>query len=319
MADQFIASQQARPPAEETPLERLDYTLYGGVVVSWSLSWYAIILQLGVVSPEVSLVWRFTLAALIMFAWVGIRGGKLRFALAEHARFAVLGLFIFSVNFLFFYFAGSYLVSGLLSVVFSLASVFNICLTAIIFGQRPGRRTLGGVTMGIAGIALLFWPEVGGAKLDGGSLTGLALAVCGTLCFCTGNLISARLQARRIPVLSSTAWGMAYGAASMAVFAYFRGQDFIIEPTLSYLGSLAFLAVVSSVVAFTCYLTLLGRIGSGRAAYATVMFPVLALILSTFVENYTWTPMVISGLVLALAGNIVVLARSQAKSKAAAT
>jgi drug/metabolite transporter (DMT)-like permease len=302
----------------EAPVGRTDVALYAGVVASWSMSWYAIILQLGAVAPEVSLVWRFSLAALLMFSWVGLRRARMRFSLREHVALAATGIFMFSTNFLCFYYAGQFLVSGLLSVVFSLASIFNLALAAIILGQRPGIRTLSGAAIGITGIGLMFWPEISDTSLNGSAITGLILCVCGTLCFCIGNMLSATLQRRKLPILPATAWGMLYGAGTCALYALLFDKPFTIEWTPTYLGSLIFLAVVSTVIAFACYLTLLGRIGSGRAAYATVMFPVLALVLSTFVESYEWTVSSLTGLALALAGNIIVLSRSRAKARAAA-
>ncbi|MGI9480819.1 MAG: DMT family transporter [Hyphomicrobiales bacterium] len=304
------------PMRDEAPVDKADILLYAGVVASWSLSWYAIIMQLGVVAPEVSLVWRFALAAAVMIALGLFRRETLRFSAKEHAMFAATGLFMFSTNFLFFYYAGQYLVSGLLSVVFSLASIFNIALAAIFLGQRPGIRTLSGAAMGVTGIGLMFWPEISTTSLTGSAALGLMLCICGTLCFCTGNMISATMQRRKIPVMPATAWGMVYGTFVAAFYAFVAGKPFIIEWTPEYIGSLIFLAVVSSVLAFTCYLTLLGRIGSGRAAYATVMFPVLALILSTFLEGYSWSALATLGLALALAGNAIVLTRSRKKAQA---
>ncbi len=302
----------------EAAIGKFDFALYAGVVASWSLSWYAIVLQLGKVPPEVSLVWRFLLAAAIMFIWAGIRGWRMRFSVREHMLFAATGVFMFSTNFLCFYYAGQYLVSGLLSVVFSLASIFNIALAAIVFGQRPGIRTLSGATIGITGIGFMFWPEISGTSLNGNAITGLILCIGGTMCFCTGNMLSANLQRRKLPVLPATAWGMVYGTITCAIYAVVLDKPFTIELTPVYLGSLVFLSVVSSVVAFACYLTLLGRIGSGRAAYATVMFPILALVVSTFVEGYEWTYLSLIGLALALTGNAIVLSRSRAKARAAA-
>ncbi|MGI9373337.1 MAG: DMT family transporter [Hyphomicrobiales bacterium] len=302
---------------DDAPIGGFDLLLYAGVVVSWSLSWYAIILQLGVVSPEVSLVWRFLLAAFFMFAIVLLRREPIRFPAKSHIYFAATGVFMFSTNFLLFYHAGHYLVSGLLSVVFSLASIFNIAFAALFFGQRPGIRTLSGALMGVTGIALMFWPEIRNTSLAGGAGLGLALCIGGTLCFCTGNMLSATMQRQKIPVLPATAWGMLYGTLMSAIYALVLGRPFIIEWTLVYLSSLVFLAAISSVLAFACYLTLLGRIGSGRAAYATVMFPILALLVSTFLEGYAWSTLSIVGLVLALGGNVIVLARSQAKARAA--
>ena len=190
--------------ADEAPIGGFDLLLYAGVVVSWSLSWYAIILQLGVVSPEVSLVWRFLLSALFMFAIVLLRRERIVFPARNHIYFAATGVFMFSTNFLLFYHAGHYLVSGLLSVVFSLASIFNIALAAIFLNQRPGIRTLSGALMGVTGIALMFWPEIKGTNLTGGAGLGLALCIGGTLCFCTGNMLSATMQKQKIPVLPAT-------------------------------------------------------------------------------------------------------------------
>ncbi len=138
------------------------------------------------------------------------------------------------------------------------------------------------------------------------------MAFVGTLAFCAGNMISARLQLRRIPVVSAGAWGMAYGAALLAGFAAFRGQAFVIDPHPVYLGALAYLAIVATVVAFACYLTLLGRIGADRAAYVTVLAPVLALCVSTFAEGYRWNWIAALGLVAVLAGNLLVLRPARA-------
>ena len=100
---------------------------------------------------------------------------------------------------------------------------------------------------------------------------------------------------------------MVYGTVFMALFALLRGQSFAIDLTSAYLASLAYLALIGSVMAFACYLTLLGRIGADRAAYATVMFPVVALAVSTMLEGYRWTLPAFIGLAAVLAGNLLVL------------
>jgi len=303
------ASQTApRTTANTRPFEALDYGLYALTVLSWSASWFAISLQVGVVPPEVSLVWRFSVATVLMFVWVIASGRKLAFPLSDHLRFAALGILMFSSNFLFFYYGALYLVSGLLSVVFSLASVVNILLAALVSREPPSLRVLLGGVAGFAGVALMFYPEMAAHGLSGNTLIGLMLCIGGTLCFCGGNQVSASNQRRGLPIVSANAWGMLYGTIWAALLALMLGKPFIIEPTLSYLGSLVFLAVVSTVIAFAAYLTLLGRIGSARAGYATVMFPVFALLISTALEGYAWTPFAIAGLVLVALGNVLVIA-----------
>lgn len=305
------ASAATRPLAKpsEAPMTRLDYSLYAVTVIAWSTSWIALKMQLGVVAPQVALTWRFLIASLVMFGWALLRRHRLAFPLADHLRFIGLGFFIFSMNFLQFYVGGAKLTSGLLAVIFSLTSVFNMLLGAVFLRQAIDRRVLLGAAFGFGGVALMFWPEIAGTEIDRDAAIGLMLCVGGTLFFCIGNMISASTQKRGIPVISASAWGMAYGTAILAGTAAVLGKPFIIDWSVQYIASLLWLALLSSVIAFFAYLTLLGRIGSGRAGYSTVLFPVFALLISTFAENYHWTVYAISGLALVMIGNVIVLGR----------
>src|SRR5690606_34862099 len=96
-----------------------------------------------------------------------------------------------------------------------------------------------------------------------------------------------------------------------ALFAVLQGKQFIVEWSARYLLSILWLSVPSTVIAFAAYLTLLGRIGAGRAAYSTVLVPIVALLLSTFFENYTWTIAAVIGVAFVLAGNVIVLGSGQ--------
>lgn len=296
-----------QPAARDRAFEPRDYGLYALTVIAWSLSWFAIRLQVGTVPNEVNLVWRFGIATALMFIWVVASGRRIRFPLREHVRFAALGVLMFSTNFLLFYYAAGYLVSGLLSVVFSLASVVNILLAAVVLHETPSPRVLAGGLIGFFGIALMFSPEIAAHGLSGATVIGLALCVGGTLCFCLGNQISAAGLRRGLPLIPMTAWGMVYGTLFSALLALLLGKPFIVEPTVSYLGSLLFLAVISTVIAFSAYLTLLSRIGPARAGYATVLFPIFALLVSTVMEGYQWSAYAFAGLVFVAVGNVLVI------------
>ena len=285
-------------------LERRDVLLYALTVFAWSASWYALKINVqSHVAPPVSTAWRFLAAAAIMFAWVGLAGARLRFPPRAHVAFAALGVLLFSSNFILFYEASKLLVSGLLAVVFSLASIVNLALGTL-RGDFAGPRRWFGAALGTSGIALLYWPEL---ARGGGALGALGLCLGGTLSFCLGNQASQRLQGRGVPVASASAWGMAYGAVWSAVVAALLGLPFAFDRSPAYVGSLAFLIVVSTLLAFWAYLSLIGRIGAARASYATVMFPLLALLLSTRVEGYAWTPLAVAGVACALLGNLFVL------------
>lgn len=291
----------------EPVLSATDYGLYGATVFAWGFSWIAMKGQVGVVAPEVSVFWRFVLAAAVMFGWSFYRRHDLRFGWKAHLRFAGLGALIFSTNFTLFYYGAQLLPSGLLAVVFSLTSVFNLFLAFVLFRQKPGFATLSAGLIGFFGVALMFWPQIMGADIDYQAALGLLLCTLGTVSFCLGNMLSASAQRSGIQVTPATTWGMFYGAVFLGIFAAIRGNSFTVEWTVTYLGSLVYLAVVSSVIAFASYLRLLGRIGSARAGYATVIFPVIALAVSTVFEGYHWTGSGFAGLLLVLTGNVMML------------
>ncbi|MET0744660.1 MAG: DMT family transporter [Microvirga sp.] len=281
--------------------------LYVATVILWGVSWIAIHAQLGIVAPEMSVFWRFLLAAVVMWGWVLVSRGPVRFALGDHVRFLALGACLFCCNFICFYYGGLSVPSGLLSVVFSLASIFNLFLGAVVLGQGIERRVALGALIGAVGVALLFWPEIAGTGQ--GALVGLGFCIGGTLFFCTGNMVATLVQRRGIPLIPASAWGMTYGVGLLLAFNLARGNPFIIEPTAKYVGALVYLAIGASVLAFASYLTLLRRLGAARAGYATVLFPIVALSASTLLEGYTWTPLAAAGVVAALGGNILVLTR----------
>ena len=298
-----VAPATARQDGDEAPFARRDVVLYATTVLSWSASWYALKVNSGYsVSPPVTICWRFSLAAVLMIGFVALSGGRLRFDARTHGAFALLGVFMFSTNFIFFYYASTMLVSGLLAVVFSLASVVNLVIGAF-RGDLAGPRRWFGAALGALGIALLYGP----ALAAGGGGLGLLLCVLGTVSFCIGNQVSQTLSRRALPVMSASAWGMLYGALWSALLSLTGGHRFVYDSAPAYTVSLLFLTIVSTVIAFWAYLNLVSRIGAGRAAYATVMFPVVALLLSTALEGYAWTPLAVSGAALALGGNLFVL------------
>jgi drug/metabolite transporter (DMT)-like permease len=278
--------------------------LYVAVIVGWSTSWYPLSLQLGVVAPEVSLVWRFSISGLMMFGICALSGIDLRFGRAEHGRFLMLGMALFSTNFALFYNASLYAASGLLAVMLSMSSLINVGLAAVNNRRPPPLLQVAAALTGLAGLGLVFLPEL---QMSSTVLTSMAFGFAGTISFCIGNMMSSASQGRGIHVLASTSWGMIYGTGFMVLVALVRGHDFIIDPSVSYLGSLAWLIVVSSVMTFACYLSLIGRIGPGRAAYATVVFPIFALLISARYEGYEWTLPSLAGMGLVVVGNLMMI------------
>ncbi len=284
-------------------------SLYLAAVLIWGSTWFAIKFQLGVVAEEVSLVYRFALAAVILLAFCLLTGRRLKYSVSEHAYMALLGLFLFSSNYLVFYWATALLTSGIIALMFSTVILANIVNGALFLGSRVSARVATGAMIGIGGIATVFWSEVSAVDAGPETWRGLWMCLGATWLASIGNIVSARNQRAGMPVVQTNAWGMSYGALIMFVYALFTGVPFNYDPSPSYSVSLLYLAVFGSILAFGSYLTLIGRIGADRAAYAAVLFPVIALGLSTLFEDYQWTLRAGFGFLLVLLGNYIVLAR----------
>lgn len=286
-------------------------SLYLASVLIWGSTWYAIKFQLGVVAPEVSLVYRFALAAIILLSFCALTGRSLKYSLRQHWFIALQGLFLFSSNYLVFYWATGLLTSGIVALMFSTVILMNIVNGAIFMRLAVSRRVILGACFGIAGIALIFWAELGAVDNNADTWRGLWMCLLATFFASIGNIISARNQKNGIPVIQTNAWGMGYGALVMLAYALVSGVSFNYDPGFSYSVSLIYLSVFGSILAFGFYLTLVGRIGADKAAYAAVLFPVIALGLSTIFENYQWSLRAVFGFALVLLGNYIVLTRSK--------
>ena len=291
--------------------------LYLLTVLTWGSTWIAIKLQLGVVAIPVSIFYRFGLAAVLMMIGLALLGRLQRLDRRGHLLCMGQGLCLFCLNFLCFYSATQWISSGLVSVVFSAATIWNALNARLWFGTRIAPRVMLGGAFGLSGLVLLFWPEVAGQSASHETLLGLGLALLGTLCFSTGNMLSSAQQRAGIKPLTGNAYSMLYGSLVLLAGCVVTGQPFEFDTSPTYVGALLYLVVVGSIVGFTAYLTLVGRLGPARAAYCTVLFPVVALSISTFAEGYQWTLPAVIGLGLVMLGNLLVFARRGAGAASA--
>jgi drug/metabolite transporter (DMT)-like permease len=171
-----------------------------------------------------------------------------------------------------------------------------------------------GAALGMVGVTLVLWPELAELRGGIGRAGGVGLAVLASLSSSAGNLWSQRIYERGAPVIPSTAWAMAYGALGVALYCLVRRIPFGVETSISYVLSLAYLALFGSVFAFIAYLTLLRNIGAGRSGYTAVVIPVVAMATSTVFEGYRWSAPALAGMLLVGAGSVLMLRRPAGKA-----
>lgn len=288
----------------------VNVALYSLTVGIWGTTWFAIKHQLGITPIEISIVLRFTLAAVVLLTGLLVLNKLQRLSWQDHLFCILQGACLFCFNFYAFYHATGYVTSGLVAVVFSLASVLNSANGWLWFGQRPTRRVLVGGLLGFAGVVSLFWPHLQTPAYGAGWGYGLALALLGTVLFSCGNMISVRHQRRGLRPPTTNVWSMLYGVIIMLGIVVQQQREWTFDPRPGYWVGLVYLALPGTVIGFTSYLLLVGRLGADKAGYCTVLFPVVALGLSTLMENYHWSLASVMGFGLVLLGNGVVFAKT---------
>jgi len=276
----------------------------------WGSTWLAITFQLGVVDPLVSVFYRFLLAAIILFVYCSLIKMNLKYNAKQHFFMALQGTFLFGVNYWLVYLAEVHLKSGLVAVVFSTIIFLNIFNGFVFLKSKVQLNVLASALIGFVGIILVFKDEILSFNFSSDKSSALILAFLSVIIASLGNITSAYNQRNKLPVVQTNAYGMLYASLLMLVLVFITGKPISFDVSVQYISSLIYLALFGSVIAFYGYLTLLGKIGADRAAYVTLVFPIIALLLSTFFEAYTWSLFALLGVALVTTGNFLMLKRA---------
>lgn len=290
---------------------------YISIVLIWGVTWIAIKFQTDLVAAENSVFYRFFGASALMLFFLYLTKKLHPLTLKDHAFCLLQGACLFGFNYYVYYIATQYLESGLLSVIFSTVTIFNVVNNRLWYKVVPSRNTVIGSFIGIFGLVILFHADFSNS-LSGDAdsrLLGFLLAILGTFFFSSGNMVTVRHNKNKLPVVTTTAWGMLYGSLIMCIISWFYLGSFSFDTSPKYLWTLGYLIIFGSIIGFVMYLTLVNEIGPNKTAYVTVLFPIVALTISAFVEDYTFTPISIIGLILAIVGNVIVFYKPRILAK----
>ena len=288
-----------------------NFFLFLFVICCWSPTWYVIKFQLGIVDPVLSVAYRFFIAALILFFFTIITKRKISFKLQDHFWFFLLGINLFSLNYILFYIANLYLISGIVAVCFSALIFMNILNERIFFQIKATYKTYLASMIGLLGLFIIFYKEIIGFTYSNKVHYGILLGIIATYFASLGNIISLRNSKNNLPIISTLSYAMLYGSIFTFIVSVILNKEIIFDISFSYITSLLFLSSVGSVLAFTLYLKLIEQIGAGRAGYISAILPVVALIISTYFENLVWNQSIILGLFLLILGAVLVIHQKQ--------
>lgn len=281
----------------------------------WGSTWFAIKFQLGQVDPLVSVVYRFLIAGLLLMAFSAIRKLNLRYTLREHLLMILQGMILFGFNYWLVYLAEEDLASGVVAIIFSFSIFTNIFFNYLLLKGKIRKEVMGGAVLGIGGTLLIFSHELQGSEQLAIGYQALLFCFGSIVLASLGNILSKYNQTRKLPVIQTNAFSMTYGSLATMLMVPLSGKSFSFEVTFPYIASLLYLSILGSIVAFTLYLKLVGDIGPDRAGYTTLVAPVIALVISSFFENYQWGVAAAFGILLLFAGNFLALKIKTSKTQ----
>jgi drug/metabolite transporter (DMT)-like permease len=294
-------------------MQRLrNWQLLAVCVLTWGTTWYAITFQVGQLAPEVGVALRFGLAGALVLTFCKTRTLALHFTPREHALFALQGGFMYGVSYVCVYHAEQHVVSGLVAVGYSASPLVTGLGARWLFGARLAPRFVAGGALGMAGVALIFWPEFGrgAGRADTSAAIGAVFTVASVLLSAVGSLTASRNRANRLPFWPALGFGMLYGAMLAAAIALAQGRSFALPAAAAWWFSLLYLSIAGSVLTFACFLTLQERIGPGPSGTVGVMTPLVALVVSIAFEGLRPAWPTLAGAALAVAGNVLMLTRA---------
>ena len=283
--------------------------LYLTIVLIWGSTWIVIPYQLGEVANEMSVGYRFGLAALLLYAYAILTRRKIALPRDAYAFVFLQGTLLFSLNYFLVYYGTAYITTGLVAVVFSTIIVFNAVFERLFFGVELEARVVIAALIGFSGIALIFWPEISEISLQDDTVIGISFVLVATIIASLGNMAAVVNTSRSLPLVAVNAHAMAWAGVTSVLIGLALGKDLAFSLSTGYLVSLTYLSLFGSAVAFGCYLALIRRIGAAKSAYSTVVIPIVALGLSTLFEGYEWTAAAVVGIILILVGNWLILYR----------
>lgn len=298
-----------QPPPARPQSARLSVLIpFGIVTLIWGSTWLVIRDQLGVVPPSWSVAYRFLVAGIAMALFALWKRESWRLGRGGLVFAALLGFAQFCLNFNFVYRAEQHITSGLVSVVFALLLIPNALFARVFLGQKLGRQLVIGSAIAMAGIVLLFLRE---ARVDPHGpwqvMLGVGFTLCGVLSASTANVMQATPTAAKYPMMTMLAVAMFAGAGFDALFAFATVGPPVFEMRAGYWAGILYLGIFASALAFPLYFGVIRTIGPAKAAYSSVIVPVIAMCLSTLFEGYRWSGLAVAGAALAAVGLVIAL------------
>ncbi len=290
--------------------------LYGLVCLIWGSTWLAIKFGLDGVPPFLGAGLRFSLAAAILWGLVFFSGLSPRLTPRGRRAALIAGVLGFGVCYSLVYWAETRVASGLVAVLCAVAPLITALLTAFVARTETLTPRKGaGIAIGIAGVAVLFWPQEDAASADTLGLLAAFVSSVGA----SGNLVAQSLWSKKDDARVLNAWSMSLGAVLILGLSFVFERGALVTWTPANVGAIFYLAILGTVVAFLSYYKLIHALPATQVSMITLIFPVVAVVLGWVVLGERLNANAGFGIALIMGGVGLALARRRTIAPASLT
>jgi drug/metabolite transporter (DMT)-like permease len=285
-----------------------DWALFLSVGTIWGSSFVFIAVGLEAFEPGLITWLRVGFGAAVL--WFVPAARRERIASEDRARLVALSFLWVAIPFTLFPIAQQWVESAVVGMLNGAVPVLTAVATSLLLRRLPGRVQIVGLVLGFAGIASIALPTAGEGSSE---LIGVVLVLLATVCYGMAITIAAPIQQRygALAVMARVLGLAAIWTAPLGLFAL-DGSRF----AAASLGSVAALGVLGSGAAFVLMGTLVGRVGSTRASFATYLIPVVAMGLGVWLRGDDVGPLGIVGVALVIAGALLASRREARRGDA---
>ena len=274
----------------------------------WGSTWMAIKIGLDDLPPLWASTLRFALAVLVLYSLVLARRLRLPRALGGWLRLGYPGLYMYGASYALVYMAEQRISSALTAVLFASFPIFVAVLSAwLLREERLRRKGWLGLLLGLAGVVLISLDSLQGST---SLFVGTILALGGSLASAYGVVIHKKHFASEDIVVTAVVQ-MTVGLVPMLVAALVLERFADVNMTLPAIGSILYLTILGTIVAFLGYYWLLKRMQAVAVALVAFITPLVAILIGVVGFGESFAVAHVGGTLLILCGVALVVRRPE--------
>ena len=280
---------------------------FGLVYLFWGSTYLAIDIAVQTIPPALMCGVRFSIAGVVMLAVCAATGRRIWYSARQILLASVVGILLLMGGNLTLAWAELSVPSGLAALIIAITPLWFLVLDSLLLGDHHiSWRGKAGLALGMAGLVVLFWPELHSSSALGRREFWASVSLLGgSFSWALGSVLSKRWQSG-MDVFSATGWQVTAAGAGNLLFAFVVGDFSHVAWTARGVGAMLYLVVCGSWIGYTAYIWLLEHVPTSKVSTYAYVNPVVAVFLGWLVLHERVDRFIVMGSVIVVVSVILV-------------